>query len=210
MYPEVDRINVLPISQTLLFDYVVVSKRYFNSRQKRALQEKVKGALATVASTVEVRTVRSPHPEEHTIAVTARPADSVAGPGSYVVLKTLQAELAPLRPLTSVGYWLVKAPVPSGMYAMWLKILGNPDDSTLHELQGKLEQLQCVHQLTPPPVQDATMHFLLVIHGSPLASVDPKSPSGYREDDFRRELRELGVSLGVTPNDRQTKMEWRG
>lgn len=210
MYPEVDRINVQPIPRTLLFDYVVVSKRYFNSRQKRALQDKVKEALATVTSTVEVHAVRSPHPEEHTLLVTARPADSAADPGSFVVLKTLQSELAPMRPLTSIGYWLQRAPVPTGMYAMWLKILGNPDGDTLHELQEKLERLECVQQVTPPPVQDATMHFLLVIHGSPLATADSGSPSGYREDDFRRELRELGVSLGVTPSTSEPKMEWRG
>lgn len=210
MYPEVDRINVQPIPGTVLFDYVVVSKRYFNSRQKQALQGKVKEALAAVASTVEVRTVRSPHPEEHTLFVTARPADSAAGPGSFVVLKTLQSELVPIRPLTSIGYWLQHAPVPNGMYAMWLKILGNPDDATLNELQEKLERLECVRQVTPPPVEDAAMHFLLVIYGSPLATVDPESPSGYREDDFRRELRELGVSLGVTPSTANPKMEWRG
>ena len=174
MYPDVDRINVQPIPRTVLFDYVVVSKQYFNSRQKRALQGKVKEALATVASTVEVRTVPSPHPEEHTLAVTARPADSAAGPGSFVVLKTLQSELAPMRPLTGIGYWLQRAPVPAGMYAMWLKILGDPDGNTLKELQEKLERLECVQQVTPPPVPDATMHFLLVIHGSPLATVGPE------------------------------------
>ena len=190
MWPTVDRINASPLGGTLQFDYTIVSEGYFNSRQKQALRKLVEDSLETVHATATIQAITSPSRDEHYTFVKVRPSDSTVGPGSFLVLKTLQSALNPHLPYTAMGYWFVKATVPQGTYLLGLRFLGDPSPKEIRELKRRISRFDCVKRLDSSPFKKSSLHFALLIKGNPNES---------KEDAFRRDLKAAGSSLTVTP-----------
>lgn len=199
MYPSVDRINALPIPRTTKFNYTIVSDNYFNGRQKRALQTAIEKALPGRSVRLQVNDQLVPY--EYLTSVIVNPADNRTEElESFEIIVTLQELLSPRRPHTGMGYWLLRAPVPIGKYALGLKILGETRTDTIKKLGASITAFTSVEQVIESPPGNTFAHFLLVIDG------DPRDPA---EDKFRRELRELGVSLMVSPSDHTMKWRWQ-
>ncbi len=186
-YPSVERIDPILVPRTSLVDYVIVADRYFSARQQAGVRREVEAVLAARGARVQKCMLKAGGSR---LAITVRPADSLGGLGSFVVLDTLRELLRPRQPYVAVGFISRHASEWPGVYNMGLRLLGQLADDERAEVLGRIQRLPSVCGYRDDRPDGAAFDCLLSLRGK------------WTDDvyDFLLELRQIKVAFCATFN----------